>query len=311
MTPVSTGGPVDIDDAESWVRTRLPITGPLEHFQTEPWAAVFRAPIDGEVVWFKACAPRQAFEVSLTAALSTRWAAVTEVIAHDADRRWLLMTDAGEPLRTLGNPPERWLQILPTYAELQIGESARANEHLARGAPDFRLGRLPALYDELLLAELPLEPAEKYALEAFLPSFSELCAELNDAMIGPTVQHDDLHMNNVYLKEGVLRVLDWGDASIAHPFFSLVETFRFLVEMNRLPAGDRWFATLRDAYLEPWGPGHRATFDLALRVGGIAHAIAWLHQRDALPEEDRPGFDRWFAVILRLALRRTLDPSHP
>jgi hypothetical protein len=306
---VDAGGSFDIDEAESWVRSWLPTTGPLELFQTEPWASVFRAAVDGEVVWFKACAPRQAFEVPLTASLSAEWAAVTEVLAHDVARRWLLMADAGESLRTLGNPPQRWLELLPTYAELQIGEAERAQELVARHVPDLRLARLPALYEDMLRAELPLEAAETSALEAFLPRFSGLCGELDGAGIGPTVQHDDLHMNNVYVKDGVLRVLDWGDASIAHPFFSLFETFRFLVEINRRPLGDPWFARLRDAYLEPWGPGHRATFDLALQVGGLAHAVAWLHQRDALPQADRREFDPSFAHILRLALRRALHPS--
>jgi hypothetical protein len=309
MTPVDAGEPLDVDEAESWVRSNQPRVGPLELFQTEPWASVFRAPVNGHAVWFKACAPRQSFEVALTAALSLRWQAVTEVLAHDVDRRWLLMADAGDPLRMLGNPPQRWLEILPSYAEMQIGETERTEEHLERRVPDLRLARLPTLYGELLRAELPLEAAERSALEAFRPHFFELCEELDGAGIGPTVQHDDLHMNNVYVKDGALRVLDWGDASIGHPFFSLLETFRFLVEMNRLPPDDPWFARLRDAYLEPWGQGHRGTFDLALRVGGLAHAIAWLHQRDALPSADRPGFDGGFAHILRLALRRALDPS--
>lgn len=299
---------MDIDEAESWVRSWLPIKGPLEHFQTEPWASVFRTPVDGGVVWFKACASRQFFEVPLTASLSARWDVVTEVIAHNVDRRWLLMADAGEPLRTLGNPPQRWLEILPAYGELQIGETGRAQEHLARGVPDLRLARLPALYEELLRAELPLEAAETSALEAFRPRFSELCEELDGAGIGPTAQHDDLHMNNVYAKNGVLRVLDWGDASIAHPFISLFETFRFLVELNGLSPPDPWFTRLRDAYLEPWGPGHRVTFELALRIGGLARAIAWLHQRDALPQADRPGFDEGFAHLLRVAFRRAIDP---
>ena len=34
------------------------------------------------------------------------------------------------------------------------------------------------------------------------------------------------------------RVLDWGDASISHPFASLVVTFRFLEEVTGLPPGD-------------------------------------------------------------------------
>jgi phosphotransferase family enzyme len=221
------------------------------------------------------------------------------------------MADAGETLRTLGNPPQRWLDILPTHGELQIGETARIQQHLASGVPDLRVERLPALYDDLLRAELPLEEAERSALEAFHPRFSELCEELDDAGIGPSVQHDDLHMNNVYVKGGTLRVLDWGDSSIGHPFFSLLETFRFLIELNRLPPEDPWFARLRDAYLEPWGQGQRVTFDLALRVGGLAHAIAWLSQREALPEADRRGFDPGFAHILRLALGRALLSSGP
>ena len=305
---MNAGVDIDIDEAESWVCSWAPITGPLELFQVEPWAEVFRAPADGGVVWFKACASNQSFEVPLTAALSATWDAVTEVLAHDVDRRWLLMADAGEPLRMLGNPPQRWLEILPAYGELQIGEAGRVEEHLAHGVPDLDLARLPDLYDELLRAELPLEEAETSVLEAFHAGFSDLCEELDDAGIGPTVQHDDLHMNNVYVKNGALRVLDWGDASIAHPFFSLLETFRFLVELNGLSPSDRSFARLRDAYLEPWGPGHRVTFDLALRIGGLAHAIAWLHQRDALPQADRRGFDEGFAHILRLALHRAVDP---
>ena len=37
----------------------MPITGPLKLFQTALWASIFRAPVDGGVVWCKACAPRQ------------------------------------------------------------------------------------------------------------------------------------------------------------------------------------------------------------------------------------------------------------
>ena len=111
--------------AEAWVAASVPIVGGLELVQTEPWASVFRAnPVDGEAVWFKACACHQTFEGPLTASLSARWpTTVTEVLAHDVERRWLLMADAGETLRKLGNPPERWLEVLPAYARLQAGET--------------------------------------------------------------------------------------------------------------------------------------------------------------------------------------------
>ena len=294
----------DVDEATSWVRSFVPIDGPLQLAQTEPWATVYRASAGGELVWFKVCAPHLAFEVPLTAGLSVRHDVTTEVIAHDAGRRWLLMADAGASLGTLGNPPERWLAVLPAYAELQIRELERAAEHLAIGVPDLRLERLPALADDLVRADLPLEASERSALEAVVAHLPQRCDELAAAGIGPSVQHDDLHMWNVHLRDGTLRVLDWGDASIGHPFWSLLETFRFLEEANGLAPEDAWYARLRDAYLEPWGGDRRAAFDLAMRVSGIAHAVAWLHQRAALPEAERPDFDPSFAHILRLALRR-------
>jgi hypothetical protein len=308
MALVDSRHDVDMPEAEAWVAASVPILGHLELVQTEPWASVFRATQDAGIVWFKACAHHQAFEVPLTASLSERWpTTVTEVLAYDVDRRWLLMADAGEPLRELGNPPERWLDVLPAYALLQIGETESAADHVDAGVPDLRLGQLSRRYGEMLAAGLPLLPHETATLAAFRQRFSNLCEELESHGIGATVQHDDLHMNNVYVKDGAIRVLDWGDASISHPFFSLLETFRFLTERNRLSPGDPWFGRLRDAYLGPWGPGHGETFDLALRIAGFAHAIAWLDQRDALPAGARPDFDKWFAVILRVALRSASD----
>ena len=109
----------------------------------------------------------------------------------------------------------------------------------------------------------------------------------------------------MYAKNQRLRLLDWGDTSISHPFASLVVTFRFLEEINKLPPSDAWFAQLRDAYLEPWGPDLAGTFRLAVRVGAFAHTFAWARQRDHLPEGARPDFDRWFSVVLRRAIAQT------
>ena len=98
-----------------------------------------------------------------------------------------------------------------------------------------------------------------------------------------------------------------GDASISHPFASLVVTFRFLEEVNGLPPDDAWFSRLRDAYLEPWGRGLAEVFSLATRVGAFAHAFAWVRQRDALPSDERPNFDLVYAVVLRRAIAQTAD----
>src|SRR4029077_3771574 len=198
--------------------------------------------------------------------------------------------DAGIAVADMGNPPEAWLEALPSYAELQKGEVAHAVDHVAHGVPDLRLAALPAGYERLLAGELPLATDEVNRLRDYAPRFTELCAALVEMGIQESIQHDDLHMKNLYSSGGRLRVVDWGDSSIAHPFFSLVVTFRFLEEFNHLAPDDQWFRRLRDAYLEPWGVGLLETFETAMRVGRFAHAIAWTRQRDALPPGARPDF---------------------
>jgi hypothetical protein len=294
--------------AEDWIRAHVDPVGAIEAVHERPWSTVLRVPLAEGVALFKACAPVQAFEPRLTAELFARWPdRVAEVLGHDEERAWLLLADAGTPIRELGNPPETWLVALPLYAELQRGEAAHVHEHLAHSVPDLRLTTLPARYEDLLQRDLPIESDEIERLRGFAPRFEELCHELAAHDLPETVQHDDLHMANVYVLGERLRLLDWGDSSISHPFASLVVTFRFLEELNGLPPGDPWFARLRDAYLEPWGPGLADAFALAIRVGTFAHAFAWARQRDHLPVEAPADFDRGFAIVLRRAVARTVE----
>ena len=291
---------------ESWIGEHVERVGPIEVTHERPWATVMRVPTANGVAWFKACAPVQAFEPRLTAALFARWPdRVPEVLGYDEERAWLLLADAGTPIRDVGSPPEAWLTMLSRYAELQRGEAEHARDHLAHGVPDLRVATLPERFEVMVRQDLPLDAAEVDRLKRYAPRFASLCSELVAHGIPETIQHDDLHMANVYDGGGHLRVLDWGDASISHPFGSLVETFRFLESFNGLPPSSPWFARLRDAYLEPWGGDRRETFAIAMLVGSVAHAIAWRRQRDHLPEQDQAEFDEGFSIVLRRALMRT------
>ena len=294
--------------AEEWIRAHIEPVGAIETAHERPWSTVLRVSHADGVVWFKACEAVQAFEPRLSAELFARWPdRVAEVIASDEGRSWLLLADGGTPVRELGNPPEAWLNALPSYAELQRGETAHAHDHLAHGVPDLTVAALPTRFEELLRHELPLESDEINRLRTFAPRFTGLCSELSSYGISETIQHDDLHLANLYVKGESLRVLDWGDSSISHPFASLVVTFRFLEEWNGLRPSDPWFGRLRDAYLEPWGEGLVEPFDIALRVGSFAHIIAWKRQRDHLPDDARADFDQVFAIVLRRALAQIGD----
>jgi hypothetical protein len=300
---------LDRPAAEEWVSRYVSVNGGIELVHDRPWSKVLRVPTERGDVWFKACAPIQRFEPRLTRELSSRWPSlVAEVLAYDESRSWMLMTDAGTSLGKQGNPPETWLRILPRYAELQVGETAYADDHLAHDVPDLRLVGLPQKFEGLVRHDdLPIDWTDAEQLQGLVPRFADMCGRLDRFEIPASIQHDDLHIANVYETEGRARILDWGDASVSHPCASLFVTFRFLEERNGLEPTDPWFAKLRDAYLEPWGSDLRGAFDLGLRVGAVAHAIAWLRQRDHLSTEARDEFDAGFVNILGRALRALLQ----
>jgi len=296
---------VDRSAADAWISAHVAPAGPIELTHERPWSTVLRVPLADGAAWFKACSSVQAFEPRLTAALHGRWPGLMpEVLGFDAQRGWLLLADAGTRIGDLGNLPEFWIELLPRYVELQRGEVAYVDDHLAHGVPDLRVATLAERYDELLAEDLPVSSAERRALTDFAPAFARLSGELSSEGPADSIQHDDLHMHNVYRQGDRLRVLDWGDSSISHPFASLVTTFRFLEERNGLAADDPSMVRVRDAYLEGWGTGLTGLFDLAMRVGGFAHAIAELRQRRALSGPARAIFDVDLQVWLRRALRR-------
>jgi hypothetical protein len=295
------------DAAEAWIRQHVDPTGSIEVTHDRPWATVSRVPTAAGVVWFKACAPVQAFEPRLMVSLFSRWPdRVAEVLAYDEERSWLLLADAGTSIGTTDRSRETLLAILPSYAELQQGEAAYAQEHVDRAVPDLRLCELPRRYEQLLQHELPLERDEVACLRRFVDGFAKLCRELAQCGIAETIQHDDLHAANIHIQGERWRLLDWGDSSIAHPFMSLVVPYRFLEMANR-PATDPWYERMRDAYLEPWGRGFKDAFALAIRIGAFAHAIAWIRQREALPEPARAAFNERFSSVLRRAVARTVE----
>jgi hypothetical protein len=287
---------------EEWIRGHVTPTGALELVHELPWSTVLRVPVADGAVWFKACAAVQAFEPRLTVELARRWPdRVVRVLAHDEERAWLLVADAGTPLQAFGDVLDAWSAVLPLYAELQRGETARVDDHLAAGVPDQRTETLPAAYELALARELPLEPGEVERLRAFAPRYEELCVELASRGISDSVQHDDLHDANVYARDGSLAILDWGDSSISHPFTTLTVTFRLLEYMRGLEPGDPWFARLRDAYLEPWGrPAELVeTFDLAERVARFSHTLSWFRNLDAIPPAERAEFMTYFPKVMR------------
>ncbi|WP_225852499.1 phosphotransferase [Micromonospora sp. AMSO12t] len=295
--PVDWADPHWRDAALGWVGDQLGrlgrrIVGPVEP-RVRPWSLVWRVPTDAGDVWFKANNPGTRYEAALLAAL-TRLAPgrVLDPVAVDAERGWSLLPDGGRTLRdALGGDRRllsRWERVLPEYADLQRVVAPGAGELLALGVPDHRPEMLPELFEALLDDEESLLlgaadglTAEAYGrLRAHRPAFAEDCRRLAASGLTPTVQHDDLHDGNVFVAGDGHRFFDWGDASVAHPFGTLLVTLNSVADAFGLPEGDPALTRLRDAYLEPWSDGHdrptlREAARLAVRVTRVSRALSW------------------------------------
>jgi Phosphotransferase enzyme family len=266
-------------DATEWIHGNVQVTGEIEQLHVRPWSTVMRVPTAAGLLWFKAVTPLHGFEPALTAFLGTlKPDSVPDVIALDTKRAWMLMRDGGLRLRELPPTVEDWERVLPGYAELQIAAAPHRAELLDFGVPDFRLARLADLVREMLSPQpVGLRDEEHGAMLAQLPEVEAMAEQLAGIGIPETIQHDDLHDGQVFVREGAYLVFDWGDACVSHPFHTLTVTLRAAAWKLGLEPGGREVLGMRDAYLEPFGPPAELAphADVAYRTGTLARAYAW------------------------------------
>ncbi|WP_229399231.1 phosphotransferase [Micromonospora okii] len=300
------------DRAHDWVAGHLAhagrrITGPVEP-RVRPWSLVWRVPTDAGPYWFKANSAGTRYEPALLGALARiAPGRVPDPLAVDAARGWALLPDGGKTLREAfagGRDLAVWERVLTGYAALQLAAAPRAGELLALGVPDHRPEALPGRLAELLddreavRLDAPggLSAGTHERLRDFLPEFAERCGRLASFGVPASVQHDDLHDGNVLAADH--RLFDWGDASVAHPFGTLLVTLNSVADSFGLPAGDPALARLRDAYLDAWTGRHdpadlREAAGLAITVTKVSRALAW---RRALSTPD-PAREEYVAAV--------------
>ena len=211
--------------AHAWVDQKtdalgLERTGDVEQPHVRVWSTVLKVPTTAGPVWFKANHGPLQHEAALVTLLAERVPdQVAPLLAADLDRGWMLMRDAGTRMRELvvvEASLERWHPVLDTVARISIALEDDVGGLLAIGVPDLRLATLPASY-AALMEEIDAAPRFRAATHRV----AELCEQLAAYGIRDSVQHDDLHDGQVFLRDGRHWVVDWGDACVSHPFFVL------------------------------------------------------------------------------------------
>src|SRR5262249_2179130 len=209
------------DDVQSWLAAHgIEENGAIETIHERPWSTVLRISTAEGDLYLKQEQPVQAYEVPLTVALASRWPdRVPEIVAADTDRSWLLLRDGGTRVADSGRY-ELFPRALEQYGELQVGEVEHVDELLGFGLRDLRLPIVVDLYEPFFERDHGLEPDEIARLLALAPRFRELCTELAELRLPPSIQQDDLHEWNVFERDGRVAIYDWGDSSIGFPLWS-------------------------------------------------------------------------------------------
>ena len=304
-------------NADAWIKQELArsgvvAAGAIEQTHVRPWSTAMRVPVAGRGdLWFKANMPSLAYEAAVVSILAQRSPErVPELWAIDLNRGWMLLGDGGVLLRdvvarerSLG----RWLDLLPQYAQLQIDATDDVDGFLAAGVPDRRLEQLPSQYKRLLEEVRGLAPEEIVTLHNLQNRVQEMCDELAGSAIPETIQHDDLHDGQVFVRNGYV-FADWAESCVSHPFFTMAVTLEGNIAWGLDDVRDSVdVAPFRDAYLEPFS--HYAHFSklrpalaTALRLGWICRAIGVQRWASALDPPHRDKHLDGVAIRLRMFL---------
>ncbi len=311
LTPMWAHNPGWLAQADAWIAGELrrqdrQVSGPLALVRRLPWSLVLQAPTGSGPVFFKAVAPQLAYEVRVTQALAG-WHPdlVLTPLAVDGDQGWLLLPDGGgrlrETVRSQRDPAPLHV-LLPQYAAFQGEMAQHATQLLSLGLPDRRLARLPQLYAEILEdtpmlrlgQENGLQPGELAQLQALQPRLAELCARLAAYPIPETIHHGDLNDANVFYDPGCAQagrfhLIDWGDSSLSHPFFSLRTVLVSLEISMDWDDEDPRGAPFVEQYLQAWqAPAARedlrAAYRLSRPLAALVGALNWRQAMRAVPE---------------------------
>jgi Phosphotransferase enzyme family len=265
-------------EAVAWIRGHVGETAEIVQERTWSISMVVQASTPQGAFYFKAVPRFFAGEPALTRELARRHpGSVPAVAAVDETRGWMLMhAFRGDELHADAD----LAGAARAYADLQLAWVGRGEELVALGCPDRSLDALepeiePLLRDrELLLPGHPdgLSAAELERVPELMTRLHDACDRLRAHGLPPTLEHGDLHTDNVRRVQGRFLFFDWSDASRTVPFFGLVPFLEFHDE----PLEETLRARIREAYLEPWA-AHLGRDDL-VEAFEVAHFVGLFHQ---------------------------------
>lgn len=241
------------------------IEGTPENVLSTPWSQVMRFPTSKGNIFLKQT-PSATFlssEPNIIRILFEQFhASVPEIIASNDDLHCFMMKDAGQPLRDtlkVKFDPELLCKAIKQFGAILRSTEKHVETFLQLGVPDWRLDKLPSLYDaiieqtDFLIAE-GLTNQELQTLKSLSTQFQENCKLLSEFKIPDTLGYHDFNDKNTLFDPLTQKMTftDWGECAIIHPFFSLYNCVELSLVHHGVKEGDATYLLLQEACMQNW-----------------------------------------------------------
>lgn len=302
--------PAWFDRVEAWIDEVLAASGrrrthPIRPVKLWSISAVARVTTDGGDVWLKAPCEHFRAEARVHPTVARLFPDLVPVlIAAEETEGWLLM----EPMTGVEDDDQAdgaGLEVATRWATAQIEAVEHVETLLAggcrrRGVEETLAGfrRVLASSSELtLLSEEQLTAARGCAGE-----LESLVREFWGAGVPDTLAHGDLHLGNVAWDGEDLRIYDWTDGCVSHPFLDASH----LAHFTRARPGD---AGLESTYAEQWRAAYpRADIDRIVALAPLADLVFQAITFDDIVNTTEPQ-SRWELGGVVADILRTLPET--
>ena len=253
----------------TWARNSLVakgyvVNGSPETIHSTSWSSITKFVTSQGNFYLKQMPVALSLEPNIIKILSDQLHAknVSIVIDVNESLNCFLMQDSGKPLREILKKNfqlDLLCQAVKEYAQIQNVTKDHVDIFLQLGVPDWRLEKLPLLYQDLVSKEDMLKfdglTTDEFELLHKLSSkLLSVCELLAGYQIPAALDHCDFHANNVLIEDGAkkMTIIDWGETVITHPFFSLTNFLGTAVRHYDFKEGDEIYLALQDRFFANW-----------------------------------------------------------
>lgn len=309
------------DELESWVAGEVGPVRALTQVKLRFWATVWRAETDNDAWFAKQNCELQRYEAALVEVLADLAPQhVVPVTATDVVRGLLLTPDQGAAVSETahGDDLAVWERIVAAAAVLQRQVAPHVGRLEAVGLTRLVAGDAPA-YVEMRLDELAARPAgdplrlgpdEAAAVAAHLPVVRAWADQVAALGLPVTLNHNDVHDNNVFAVGDELRFFDFGDAMLTDPLSVLLVPLHMLADRLGGDPDDARLLRVADAALEVWSDlapmrELRDALPAALQLGRLARMESWVR---CCTCADDAELAEWGESVPQSLAKLVLDP---